>query len=250
MQRLADRLRDVDADEVQQLERPHRVRCAELHAGVDLLGLHAGPLQQSHGVEQVGEQQAVDHEAGLVGHLHGVLPIASQKAFARARTPSPASSGKHSSTRLMRRTGLNTCSPKKCAGSPLAVASSETLSEEVVVERTASGDSTRRSEPSRSRFRSGSSATASTASVAARQGLEVRGDGQAPLLGDLVSCPLRGARCCAPRARPRRPTRSHSRPGRRRSCPILRCRPAPESRSPCPLDAQLGPVDSSVNRVT
>ena len=73
MQCLADRVRDVDADEVQQLERPHRVRCAERHAGVDLLRLHAGPLQQPHRVEEVGEQEAVDHEARLVGHLHGCL---------------------------------------------------------------------------------------------------------------------------------------------------------------------------------
>jgi hypothetical protein len=42
---------------------------AELHAGVDLAGLHAGPLDQPHGFEEVGEEQAVDDEAGLVGDL-------------------------------------------------------------------------------------------------------------------------------------------------------------------------------------
>ena len=66
---VADRLGDVEADEVEQRQRAHRVAGAELHAGVDLAGLHAGPLHQPHGVEEVGEEQAVDDEAGLVGDL-------------------------------------------------------------------------------------------------------------------------------------------------------------------------------------
>ena len=76
---VADRLGDVEADEVQQRERAHRVAGAELHAGVDLACLHAGPLDHANGVEEVGEEQAVDDEAGLVGDL--------DRGLAQRRTP-------------------------------------------------------------------------------------------------------------------------------------------------------------------
>ena len=65
-------------DEVEQRQRAHRVAGAELHAGVDALGVDAVALEQAHGVEQVGEEQPVDDEAGGVGHLdRGLLePLA------------------------------------------------------------------------------------------------------------------------------------------------------------------------------
>ena len=69
VQRLADRDRDVDPDQVDQGQRPHRVAGAEGHAAVDLLRLHPGLLEQPDGIEQVGEQQAVDDETGLVRDL-------------------------------------------------------------------------------------------------------------------------------------------------------------------------------------
>ncbi len=60
---LADRRGDVEADEVEQLQRAHRVPGAEPHAGVDVVGAHPGRLHQPHRLEQVGEQQPVDDEA-------------------------------------------------------------------------------------------------------------------------------------------------------------------------------------------
>ena len=62
--RLADRRGHVEAHEVEQRQRAHRVARAQLHAGVDRLRLDAARLEQPHGVEQVGEEQPVDHEAG------------------------------------------------------------------------------------------------------------------------------------------------------------------------------------------
>ena len=70
---LADRDRDVDADEVEELERPHRLAGALRHAGVDLGGLEAELVEQPDGVEEVGEEEAVDDEPGLVGDLDHVL---------------------------------------------------------------------------------------------------------------------------------------------------------------------------------
>ena len=50
-------------------QRPHRVPGAEPHAGVDVGRVHPGRLHQPHGLEQVGEEQPVDDEPGLVGDL-------------------------------------------------------------------------------------------------------------------------------------------------------------------------------------
>jgi hypothetical protein len=46
---------------------------AERHAQVDVLGAHPGLLLQGDGAEEVGEEQAVDHEAGQIGHFDGGL---------------------------------------------------------------------------------------------------------------------------------------------------------------------------------
>src|SRR5437016_3317630 len=70
---LADRGGDVEADEVEQRERPHRVARAKLHARVDVGGVHARLFEQAHCAEEVREQQAVDDEAGNVGDLDGRL---------------------------------------------------------------------------------------------------------------------------------------------------------------------------------
>ena len=73
-------------------ERPHRVAGAQLHAGVDRLWLEAVALEQPHGVEQVGEQQLVDDEAGGVGHLDRGLAELARRArcsSSSCRRPSP-----------------------------------------------------------------------------------------------------------------------------------------------------------------
>ena len=107
---VADRLGDVEADEVEQGERAHRVAGAELHAGVDLARLHAGPLDHADRVEEVGEEQAVDDEARLVGDL--------DRGLAERRAPGQrplagrsAPSGMQTSTSAIRGTGLKTWRP-------------------------------------------------------------------------------------------------------------------------------------------
>ena len=62
-----------------------------------------GALHQPHGVEQVGEEQPVDDEPGLVGDLdRGLAERPRTRPRARSRTPSRTPSGKQSSTSSMR----------------------------------------------------------------------------------------------------------------------------------------------------
>ncbi len=103
-------------------------------------GVHPGPLHQPDGIEEIGEEQAVDDESGLVGDLDRGL--AQRRApvpdpVGRARRAGP--SGRHSSTSSIRCTGLNTCRPNSRSGLPLAAARAATESDEVVVARSASG---------------------------------------------------------------------------------------------------------------
>jgi hypothetical protein len=70
---VPDRHRDVEPDEVEQLQRPHRVAGSHGHAGVDVIGLKLGSLEHPDGIEQVREQQPVDHEPGLVRDLDSGL---------------------------------------------------------------------------------------------------------------------------------------------------------------------------------
>src|SRR4051794_15568339 len=85
MERLADRDRDVDAHQVEEGERPHRVVGPERHAAVHVLRAHSGLLHQPHGVEEIRKEQPIDHESGLVGHLDDRLadrfaPVAGTRA--------------------------------------------------------------------------------------------------------------------------------------------------------------------------
>ena len=72
-QRLADGDRHVDADEVEQRERPERMRRAERHARVDGGRLQPRLLEQPDRAEQVREEQPVHDEAGDVRDLDGNL---------------------------------------------------------------------------------------------------------------------------------------------------------------------------------
>src|SRR5436190_13261098 len=54
---LADRRGDVEPDEVKEVEGAHRVSCAQLHRGVDVGWRHPRSLQQTNGVEEVGEEE-------------------------------------------------------------------------------------------------------------------------------------------------------------------------------------------------
>src|SRR3954470_11301696 len=57
VQRALDGQRHLEADDVEQLERPHRVAAARLHRGVDVVGRRVVVCEHPHGVVQVGEEQ-------------------------------------------------------------------------------------------------------------------------------------------------------------------------------------------------
>ena len=85
VERLADRDGDVVAHQVEQGKRAHRVVRPQRHAAVHVLRGHSGLLHQPHGVEEVGEEEAVDDEPGLVRHLNhrladGLAPVDGARA--------------------------------------------------------------------------------------------------------------------------------------------------------------------------
>ncbi len=71
--RLEDLVGRVEADQVEQLERAHRVAAAEPHRRVDVLARGELALEHRDGVVEVAEQQRVGDEAGLVAADDGVL---------------------------------------------------------------------------------------------------------------------------------------------------------------------------------
>ena len=66
MERVEDREAGVEADEVEQLERAHREVAAALHRGVDVVATGDAGVVELHRVVEVGEQERVHDEAGLV----------------------------------------------------------------------------------------------------------------------------------------------------------------------------------------
>jgi hypothetical protein len=71
--RLEDLVGRVEADEVEQRQRAHRVAGAEAHGGVDVLARGVAALVHPHRVVQVAEQQRVGDEAGPVAGGRGGL---------------------------------------------------------------------------------------------------------------------------------------------------------------------------------
>ena len=86
--------RHVQADEVEQRKRPHRVAGAESHARVDSGRVDVGLFEQPHGAEQVREQQPVDDEPGHVGHLDRCLLERRRTAPVRAAASLRARGGR------------------------------------------------------------------------------------------------------------------------------------------------------------
>src|SRR5438477_9173579 len=70
---LDDGQRGVEADEVEQGERPHGEVAAALHGLVDVVAGRNPALQKAYGIVEVREQEGVDDEAGLVLDLDGRL---------------------------------------------------------------------------------------------------------------------------------------------------------------------------------
>ena len=71
--RLEDLVRRVQADQVEQRQRTHRVAAAEAHRGVDVLAGGVAALVHRGGVVEVAEEQGVGDEAGPVAADDGVL---------------------------------------------------------------------------------------------------------------------------------------------------------------------------------
>src|SRR5437870_4764568 len=63
---LADVVGGIEAHEVEQGERSHRVAAAELHRLVDVLDRADARLVRADGVEEVRDEEAIDDEAGVV----------------------------------------------------------------------------------------------------------------------------------------------------------------------------------------
>src|SRR5690606_19740976 len=63
---LADLVERVDADEIAEGERPHRISAAEHHSRVDVLDARHTTLELADRVQHVGNQEEVHHEPGVV----------------------------------------------------------------------------------------------------------------------------------------------------------------------------------------
>jgi hypothetical protein len=83
MQHLHDRQAGVEADEIGQLQRPHRVVGAELHGGVDRLDRADALIKRVDRLVDHRQQDAVDDEGGKSSTVM-VLPSDSMK---RIRAP-------------------------------------------------------------------------------------------------------------------------------------------------------------------
>ena len=64
--RVGDRLDGVEPDHVGERQRPHRVRAALDHAGVDVVGRREARLEHADRGQHVGHEQRVHDEAGAV----------------------------------------------------------------------------------------------------------------------------------------------------------------------------------------
>ena len=146
--RLEDRHRRVDTDEVEQRERAHREVAAALHRRVDRLDRRRAALEHSHRVVEVREQQGVDDEAGVILHLDSVLAARRDECHRRVRSSRQhAVSGRTTSTSFIRGAGLKKWMPQTCSGRDVASARSITGNVDVLVARIADGFVARSSSP-------------------------------------------------------------------------------------------------------
>ena len=91
---LGDRVDRVEADVVEQLERAHRVRAPELHAGVDVLERADALLVRADRVEEVRHEEAVHDEARVVPAGDGLLAERRGRTPSRRRPSRPTSRGR------------------------------------------------------------------------------------------------------------------------------------------------------------
>ena len=82
---VADRRGDVEPDEVEQLQRSHRMAGAELHAGVEVAGVEVPVVSISRTASnRAGKSSRLTTKPGLSGTSTAVLPSAAHHARARS----------------------------------------------------------------------------------------------------------------------------------------------------------------------
>ena len=113
-------------------------------------------------LNRYGNSSRLTTKPGMSGTSTGVFSKSSHSASVRARVSALAPAGKTSSISCILVTGLNTCSPRKRSGRPLASARRCTDSDEVVVARIASAPMIASSSACSRALTSWSSTTAST----------------------------------------------------------------------------------------
>ena len=106
----------VDADEVDERARSHRPAGAVLHCLVEILGRHAGLVEDADAVVQERDQDTVDDEAGRVVAADRRLADGSPNANAVSNGSSAVSSVRTISTSGISGAGLKKCIPTHALG--------------------------------------------------------------------------------------------------------------------------------------
>jgi hypothetical protein len=73
VQRVRHRVGRVQADQIEQRQRTHRMSTAIHHPEVDVLGAREPRLEHTYGREEVGNEESVDDESGAVWRVDDVL---------------------------------------------------------------------------------------------------------------------------------------------------------------------------------
>ena len=144
MQHLHDRQAGIEADEVGQLQRPHRVVGAQPHGGVDRLDLADAFIQRVDRLVDHRHQDAVDDEGR---EIFGDRRWSCRALLTNSRRSSKVSSSvampRISSTSFITGTGFMKCRPMKCSGRSVDAARRVIEIDEVLEARIASGFSMR-----------------------------------------------------------------------------------------------------------
>ena len=106
----------VEAHEVQECERAHRMAAAELHAAVDVGGGREAGFPCARGVEQVGDEQPVHDEPRAVLAAIGSLPSRRPKVMAASKVEADVATARTTSTSGISGTGLKKWRPTNRSG--------------------------------------------------------------------------------------------------------------------------------------
>ena len=253
--RVEDLVGRVEADEVHQRERAHRVAAAEAHGRVEVLAPGVVGLEHPRGLVEVAEEQVVGDEPGAVAEHHRALAERDGQLGDVGDHLRLGDDRAHDLDQLLHRRGVEEVHPDDLAGRSVRTDSSVIDSDEVLDAKIVSGPHTLSSSPNTSALSSRCSGTASTTrSASARSARLVvtahAGEQRLAVLdGELGRGPRpagsrpRGSRGRGPRRRPRprrRPPRSpRGRTPRRCPPPSCRDRPLPPGRIRAPRQTFL-----------